>query len=732
MNKTDKNYQNQTYKNLQLLTRLFLMGLLIVISLNYIFNNMIENLYSQTKILEMKKNTEVAISTILLNLREDISDISVVKSNSKNQLYFKEKINDKIIQLAKNIKELEKIAQTESNVDNQQFYNYTREQIRSLKQYIMLFKLSLNDFNQKMKMDKDSYISEVIYMIKEMQKINNNILEKTFQEIETINKDLDKKILYYAGYQFIAISLVIVFFLYVSHLISNQILKYNKNIEAAKKEAQDMAEKAKEANQAKSNFLANMSHEIRTPLNAILGFIDLLKEKEEDPEKLKYINTIQNSSNALLGVINDILDFSKIESGNLFIEKINFNTYDEFNTMTDLFRAKASEKNISLTLHMDHNNMPNALVSDPLRIKQVIANLLSNAIKFSKNNGRVSLYIEYKNGYLNVAVEDNGIGIPKEKQQDIFKAFSQAESSTTRKYGGTGLGLSISSRLVEMLGGELKLYSNPGVLTRFYFSIPVEIGEYKNNTTMPKLDTSRLKGKHILLVEDNKANQMYMTLLLKKFGLTYDIANDGLEAVHAFEQKSYDLILMDENMPNLNGIEATKVILDIEKNKKLTHTPIIALTANALKGDRERFIDAGMDEYMTKPVSKAQLLEMFTKFLNHDGNEKGDDMVDINELATKMDIDTEDAQMLMNMFMQSANENMHKLYQGILSEDYETIRNEAHSIKGSAANLALDDIYAISKEIEAAATFQKAVDYKSLYNKLGQKLYELVQEKVTQ
>ncbi len=729
----DRPYQNQTYKNLQLLTRLFLMGLLIVIGLNYIFNNMIENLYSQTKILEKKKNTEIAISTILTNLREDISDISVVKSNSKNQLYFKEKIKDKIIQLAENIKQLEEVSLQKTDTIDAEFYHFTKTNIRNLKQYIMLFKLSLNNFDQKMQMDKASYISEIIYMIKEMKKINAEILDKTFQQIEKINKDLDKKILYYAGYQFVAIVLVIIFFLYVSNIISNQILNYNKNMEIAKKEAQELAAKAKEANQAKSDFLANMSHEIRTPLNAILGFIDLLKEKEQDTEKLKYINTIQNSSNALLGVINDILDFSKIESGNLFIEKINFNTYDEFNTLADLFRAKASEKNISLTLHLNHNDMPSALISDPLRIKQVISNLLSNAIKFSKQNGRVDLYIEHKNGYLNVAVEDNGIGIPEEKQQDIFKAFSQAESSTTRKYGGTGLGLSISSRLVEMLGGELKLYSNPGVLTRFYFSIPVEIGEYKNSTAMPKIDVSRLEGKKILLVEDNKANQMYMTLMLKKFGVKFDIANDGLEAVKAFEKYSYDLILMDENMPNMNGIEATRVILDIEKSKKLPHTPIIALTANALKGDRERFIAAGMDEYLTKPVNKAQVLEVFVKFLDQTQEKGDDDMVDMDQLAKNMDIDKEDAELLMEMFIQSANENMHTLYQAILSQDYETIRNAAHSIKGSAANLSLDSVYAVAKEIESAAAFKQESDYKQLYNRLGEELYRLVeQKKVTQ
>ena len=222
-----------------------------------------------------------------------------------------------------------------------------------------------------------------------------------------------------------------------------------------------------------------------------------------------------------------------------------------------------------------------------------------------------------------------------------------------------------------------------------------------------------------------------MTLLLKKFKLDFDIAADGVEAVKAFQKRRYDLILMDENMPNMNGIEATKVILEMEKSKSLSHTPIIALTANALKGDRERFIAAGMDEYLTKPVNKAQILEIFTKFLQpqNDKNDKGDDMIDMNQLAQKMDIDKEDAELLMEMFMQSANENMHNLYQAIESGDFDTIRSEAHSIKGSAANLTLQEIYETAKEIESAASFKKEIDYRSLYNRLGQKLYELIEER---
>jgi CheY-like chemotaxis protein len=214
-----------------------------------------------------------------------------------------------------------------------------------------------------------------------------------------------------------------------------------------------------------------------------------------------------------------------------------------------------------------------------------------------------------------VSVKDNGIGIAKDKQADIFKAFSQAESSTTRKYGGTGLGLAISAKLVSMLNGQLKLESQLEHGSRFYFEIPVEVGVYKEPKKVKANDYDAIKGKKILLVEDNKANQMFMSLILKKFGLIFDMANDGIEAVEAYKKDFYDLVLMDENMPNLNGIEATKQILEFEQEQNMKHTPIVALTANALKGDRERFLEAGMDEYLTKPLDKEKLAIVLNNFL---------------------------------------------------------------------------------------------------------------------
>jgi len=385
-------------------------------------------------------------------------------------------------------------------------------------------------------------------------------------------------------------------------IIMEKTLEYKK----AMNEAQD-------ANKAKSEFLANMSHEIRTPLNAIIGFIELLKDEETNVDKIKYLKTIHSSSYNLLEIINNILDLSKIESDSLECEYIEFNLIDAINAISDLFKVKMNEKDIHFSIDID-KNLPVIVNSDPLRIKQIIGNLLSNAVKFTQNNKTIRLKVSYVKEVLSVSIKDEGIGIEEDKLQAIFQPFTQADNSTTREFGGSGLGLSISLKLIEKLNGKLEVKSKLGFGSEFYFTIPmksVKTNELIDQKIPSVVDMNYILSGHVLIVEDNKANQMFMKVILKKLNLTFDIANDGLEAIEFFKTKGgYDLILMDENMPNMSGIESTKYILGYEKEHQLVHTPIIALTANALKGDKERFLEAGMDYYLTKPLDKNKLSEI--------------------------------------------------------------------------------------------------------------------------
>jgi len=394
-----------------------------------------------------------------------------------------------------------------------------------------------------------------------------------------------------------------------------------KKLKQKEEELEVSIEKVKNAEQHKSMFLANMSHEIRTPLNSILGFMDLLAEDEKDAKKIDYLNTAQNSGKLLLNLINDILDFSKIESNKLDINKEVFSISELYELIISIHKPMMNSKNIKFKTKIS-KYLPKYLKSDFLRIKQILTNFLNNAIKFTPKDGKITFKITLSEDEKSVefSVDDTGIGIDPKNHEKVFELFSQAEETTTKKFGGTGLGLSISAKLVGLLEGQIGIQSELGKGCKFYFTLPIV--EYTKDEIIcserQQLDDDMdeaIFNHHLLLVEDNKSNQKFMSILLDDLGITFDIANDGLEAIENFKVGKYSAILMDENMPSMNGIEATKHILDIEKNENLKHTPIIALTANALKGDRERFLSAGMDEYLTKPINKKRLAKTLKIFL---------------------------------------------------------------------------------------------------------------------
>ncbi|NOR57452.1 MAG: response regulator [Sulfurimonas sp.] len=374
--------------------------------------------------------------------------------------------------------------------------------------------------------------------------------------------------------------------------------------------------RALNAAKAKSEFLANMSHEIRTPLNAILGYVNLLHKMEHQPKVKKYISTISSSSQILLNVINDILDFSKLENGKFALEMSVVNTKEVFEGLYQMFVPAANDKKISLALHYD-SDIESYIKTDATRLKQIVINLLSNAVKFTPENGKIGLHVTYENEQLSVSVSDSGIGIPQHKQRSIFLKFEQADSSTTRKYGGTGLGLAISYFIVDNLGGKLYVQSEVDQGSTFSFEIPVEQAtkpSEANGQGLSEDEAEHFKG-HILLVEDNKTNQMMMNIILEELGIDVDTANDGIEAVEAYKKGSYNLILMDENMPNMNGLEASKEIFRLHKEEGYDMTPIIALTADAIDGARERYLAAGLNDYLSKPLNEKELLRVLNIYL---------------------------------------------------------------------------------------------------------------------
>ena len=374
--------------------------------------------------------------------------------------------------------------------------------------------------------------------------------------------------------------------------------------------------KVREVALIKEKFMANMSHEIRTPMNAVLGFTNLLQRKGLDEESRQYVQAIQKSGENLLTIINDILDLSKIEAGMMRIETAPFNIRSLVNSIETMFKAKATEKKLQLSSSVDET-LPGILEGDATRLTQILVNLISNAVKFS-SSGNVAIKITNEGTWehtvkTGITVSDTGIGIEKEKFLHVFERFQQAEDDVTRKYGGTGLGLSIVNELVLLQKGTIAVESEPGKGTTFRIVIPYSINTIHNlntaavNDTMIPVNFDKIS---VLVVEDNTINQTLLQHLFKNWQLNYDLAKNGNEAITKLKIKSYDLILMDIQMPEMDGYTCS---LEIRHNLNL-NTPVIAMTAHAMAGEREKCLSYGMNEYISKPIREEELYNLIAAY----------------------------------------------------------------------------------------------------------------------
>ena len=442
-------------------------------------------------------------------------------------------------------------------------------------------------------------------------------LDKAVNEI-IYTKETHKEIFYKFIYPVLIIIGILVFLvlvlIYNNRRLSSLVYFRTKELLAAKTKAEQAAE-------SKAAFLANMSHEIRTPMNAILGFVEQLSKKETDESRQKMFGIIENSTYNLLAIINDILDLSKIDNGNIQVRTEACDFHQVLQNVEALFEQKCKEKDISYSFRLDPN-VPKCNMMDEVRFNQILINLIGNAIKFTPQGGNVILEAKFikKTNSLKVFVIDNGIGILEENIEKIFHPFEQEDTSTTRRFGGTGLGLSICQKLITLMDGTIDVTSSISIGTTFSVTLPYIACE--DSVKEPVEEVIKLevinKDARVLVVEDNKTNQMLLCLILEDLKLEFEIANNGKEAVDMFSlNEGFDIILMDENMPEMNGIEAVKKIREIEESEQRDKTPIVAVTANSIAGDKERFLDAGMDDYIAKPYSEETLKKVLFKYLSN-------------------------------------------------------------------------------------------------------------------
>jgi len=513
-------------------------------------------------------------------------------------------------------------------------------------------------------------------------------------------------------------------------LIEHQKEALELEVDSRTKELQLQKERAENATRAKSEFLANMSHEIRTPMNAIIGMTYLLKDANPSIEQMRCIKNIESSSQALLAIINDILDLSKIEAGKLEMEEINFDLRVVIENVKSMIDMKAKEKGLVFDVILEDGLKP-YLRGDPLRLTQILINLTTNGVKFT-NHGKVELFVsKISKEMYRFTVKDSGIGLSLEQQAKLFQSFSQADSSTTRKYGGTGLGLAISKKLVEMMGGNIRVESSLGKGSSFIFDIELKesadgVAEGKNHKQDINLLKNRVKmleGSKILLVDDNSLNQEIVLGLLKFANLHIDTASNGMEAVERFKDNTYELILMDIQMPFMDGYEATNIIRKSDKN-----IPIIALTANALKSDIERTKSAGMNGHLNKPVEIEKLFETLIEFLSIKTSEIMEPQTEIKSekplpVFKSMDVKSVIPEFLedLDAFNDMAKNFIQKYDEFSVALDDEGFKRSVHTLKGMSGYVGAKRLCELSKDLE------KNID-ETLYLKLKDELNTVIEE----
>lgn len=541
--------------------------------------------------------------------------------------------------------------------------------------------------------------------------------------------------------------IVILSLLVIRHILrQHQLIK---ELEQANQNETEARQEALESANVKEQFLANMSHEIRTPINSVIGFTNLLQKTNLGEEQHQFVNLIQSASENLLTIINDILDISKIEAGMLRIEKNPFSLRGLCNSIETMFYHKAREKNLSFSLYIQ-DNIPDTLTGDAVRLTQVMVNLISNAIKFTQKGGisiNITPLAQTSNTVrLRFSVKDSGIGVPTDKQDAIFERFQQGETDTTRKYGGTGLGLSIVRNLVQIQGGQISVDSDPGKGTEFVFEIEyslVPIGEAMPSSFAEKTEISAgaFPDARVLVVEDNAMNQLLIKFTFQSWKVNFELADNGVRAIECLQRENFHLVLLDIQMPLMDGYATVQAI----RKELKSDIPVIAMTAHALAGEREKCLSFGMNDYISKPIHEKELYTLLKRYLADDRSTNIESLkndlhyIDLNFLEDMVMGSGDFLKTIIKQFLKQFPGEMEALKNAIDQKDARQVATLSHHIQSTVSILGkntpffqqLEKLEKLSKKNTApsilSTEFDKLHDYKHL---LLQEVNQLLNAKV--
>jgi signal transduction histidine kinase/CheY-like chemotaxis protein/HPt (histidine-containing phosphotransfer) domain-containing protein len=689
---------------------LFLFGIIIVLFLQvisgYNINRLIggnKSLRDELQVQNNLRSIEVDLFLVESNVRGAIitGDSALLRQTQKNN----EKIDQQLHQLIQDLKS--KIPADELSLLQ-----------KLLQQKIEFNKDIINTFYKTGKAGAESLIStnrgtiirdSVITIIAQIETNRQTQLRSIVDSIELTGR---RARIWGFVITAMALGALIVAFLFVTNQGRNQqqMIKALNESEKRSKELANMQEQ----------FLANMSHEIRTPMNSILGFTNLLKRTELNPMQREYVQNIHSAGENLLTLVNDILDLSKIEAGMMHIEETRFSLRSMVSSVGAMFIEKIREKHLKFNVHID-KDVPDILCGDAVRLTQILVNLISNAVKFT-DKGEIIVYVQLlasseTNARVKICVKDTGIGIAPEKQSAIFERFQQAELETTRRFGGTGLGLSIVKQLIEMQGGTIRLESEPGKGSEFIvelnYKLP-DLAQMYSEALAEQEEQVPLQKIKVLIAEDNPMNQQLVKHLMKSWSLDHLIVNTGTEAVEELQRNSYSIVLMDIQMPDMDGYTATTVI----RNELKLDVPIIAMTAHAMVGEKEKCLQLGMNDYVSKPIKETVLYNIIARHAQHiPGKTEPVHHIQLNYLHQLSGNDKNFEKEILSQFLAQVPTELTQLEQSIKEKDFDTIRRTAHSLKSTVGYVGLaEELHPYLEQIEKDAVMQKGEHFERNYN----------------